>query len=191
MSRRRRKAFPMMGPIVCGVRFFVKNAKGEISPHELRRSRNGCLMIMHAMMGINMEYLQCYPKAPTLYSCDGRDAAHPVVIYQEEPKGSLESFDSFPIVMGRGWGDCDDLAAIRCAELRVRGNIQAVPYIKWRPAGDARANVYHACVQWPDGRIEDPSLALGMAGHPITRKPVWIAPGPMPKADETIPGDDE
>jgi hypothetical protein len=42
-------------------------------------------------------------------------------------------------------------------------------------------------VRWPDGRIEDPSLALGMAGHPITRKPIFIDPGPDPLPDEVFP----
>jgi hypothetical protein len=117
--------------------------------------------------------------------------------------------------MGRGvypgpWGDCEDLACYRVAELRelpwhyertapwdrsktevadprypqpapggtvpvsgsdvvatwagwkkVKGGIRAKPFAKWRrgPRGNYH---YHALVWLPDGRLEDPSLVLGM-----------------------------
>ncbi len=121
--------------------------------------------------------------------------------------------------MGRGnypghWGDCEDLACYRVAELRelpwhyertapwdrsrtevadprypqpdrtemtthgpvaapgakletwagwrrVDGGIRAKPYAKWRrgPRGNYH---YHALTHLPDGRLEDPSLVLGM-----------------------------
>jgi hypothetical protein len=115
--------------------------------------------------------------------------------------------------MGKGlysgnWGDCEDLACYRVAELRelpyhyerpapwnknktecadprypqpatpeapvpvsgtadwsgwkkVNGGIRAKPFAKWRrgPQGNYH---YHALVFLPDGRLEDPSLVLGM-----------------------------
>jgi len=113
--------------------------------------------------------------------------------------------------MGRGlysgnWGDCEDLACYRVAELRelpwhyerqapwnpsktecadprfpqgeaeraasadrkpwpgwkrVKGGVRAKPFAKWRigPSGNFH---YHALVYLPDGRLEDPSLVLGM-----------------------------
>lgn len=111
--------------------------------------------------------------------------------------------------MGKGvhpgpWGDCEDLACYRVAELRelpyhyerpapwdkkktevadpryrqpatlggvipadwrgwkkVKGGVRAKPFAKWRrgPAGNYH---YHALVYLPDGRLEDPSLVLGM-----------------------------
>ncbi len=113
--------------------------------------------------------------------------------------------------MGKGlypgyWGDCEDLACYRVAELRelpwhyerpaswdkkktevadprfpqgevervasqakkpwpgwkrVKGGVRAKPYAKWRrgPQGNYH---YHALVWLPDGRLEDPSLVLGM-----------------------------
>jgi len=121
--------------------------------------------------------------------------------------------------MGKGnypgkWGDCEDLACYRVAELRqlpwhyeraapwdksktevadplypqpaasaktaagpvalkgagpdpwagwkkVKGGIRAKPFAKWRrgPGGNYH---YHALVYLPDGRLEDPSLVLGM-----------------------------
>jgi len=98
------------------------------------------------------------------------------------------------------WGDCEDLACYRTAELRelpfhherpaswdkkkteyadprfppldtdiktwkgwkkVKGGIAAKPFAKWRrgPQGNYH---YHALTLMPDGRLEDPSLVLGM-----------------------------
>lgn len=44
---------------------------------------------------------------------------------------------------------------------RVRGGVRAKPFAKWRrgPQGNYH---YHALVLLPDGRLEDPSLVLGM-----------------------------
>jgi hypothetical protein len=113
--------------------------------------------------------------------------------------------------MGKGiypgpWGDCEDLACFRVAELRelpwhyerpapwnksktecadprfpqgeaeraasaakhpwpgwkkVKGGVRAKPFAKWRrgPQGNYH---YHALTYLPDGRLEDPSLVLGM-----------------------------
>jgi hypothetical protein len=57
--------------------------------------------------------------------------------------------------------NCEDLACWRAAELRVRYGIKAVPTFIWkvRPAG---GYLYHIQVKLPDGRVEDPSRALGM-----------------------------
>lgn len=113
--------------------------------------------------------------------------------------------------MGKGlyagiWGDCEDLACYRTAELRelpwhferpfrgdrkiieyadprfpqeasaiaaaaegrvwpgwrpVRGGVPAKPFAKWRRGPQGQYH-YHALVYLPDGRLEDPSLVLGM-----------------------------
>lgn len=69
--------------------------------------------------------------------------------------------------------NCEDLACYRVAELReseahrlpdgkvVRGGVKARPFAKWRRGSQGQFN-YHALVLRPDGRIEDPSLVLGM-----------------------------
>ena len=104
------------------------------------------------------------------------------------------------------WGDCEDLACYRIAELRelvlhyerpskirkgkteyadprfpqepsavaadeakkpwpgwkmVRGGIRAMPYAKWRRGTEGQYH-YHALLLTPEGRLEDPSLVLGM-----------------------------
>ena len=44
---------------------------------------------------------------------------------------------------------------------RVKGGIKAMPYAKWRRGPQGQYH-YHAILQLPDGRLEDPSLVLGM-----------------------------
>lgn len=110
------------------------------------------------------------PLIPPLYRSGVR--------YREEPQNwELEHFDTIPVIYGRKWGDCDDLAPARCAELRFTGeDPQANIMVKWKTLpGDKR--LYHVVVRRsnarPDGRFlikdergvyEDPSRVLGMGG---------------------------
>ena len=101
------------------------------------------------------------------------------VVYKEEKPGR-EDWPDIPKVLSQGWGDCEDLAAYRAAELRVYDGIDAEPVIKWkwipveemRAAGWARHKLprdgiwlVHCLVRHQDGTIEDPSLLLGMGGE--------------------------
>lgn len=89
--------------------------------------------------------------APPLYSTG--------VIYRRERHGTLpglERIQSAEETYLIGYGDCDDLAPWRAAELQLQGI-------------DARAEVirspgigYHVIVRMPSGRVEDPSARLGM-----------------------------
>lgn len=81
------------------------------------------------------------------------------VVYRRERQHTLpglERVQSAEETYLIGYGDCDDLAPWRCAELQNRGL-------------DARARVirspgicYHVVVELPSGRVEDPSARLGM-----------------------------
>lgn len=77
-----------------------------------------------------------------------------------KPEMKAEDWLTIPFIIKRGYGDCEDLAAWRAAELRVKG-IAAKPDIRARkmPNGAWRA---HAIVRLPDGSVEDPSAKLGM-----------------------------
>jgi len=59
-----------------------------------------------------------------------------------------------------GRGDCEDLAAYRCGELRASGVDPACRIVIERTG----PRTLHAVVQRGDGSIEDPSRALGMTG---------------------------
>lgn len=76
------------------------------------------------------------------------------VRYRQE-RGT-EDWNTAPVVLKRGYGDCEDLAAWRAAELRVMG-IPAHGIVK-----RTGPKMFHALVLWPDGRVEDPSKILGM-----------------------------
>lgn len=81
------------------------------------------------------------------------------VRWRPEPPGD-EHFDLPRTVLGRGWGDCDDLAPWHAASLRASGEDPEARAIV-RPSGPHR---WHAVVQRHDGTIQDPSRAAGMGG---------------------------
>ena len=94
------------------------------------------------------------------------------VHYEREPAGQ-EIWPDIPSILEQVRGvntvgkykglsaDCEDLACWRTAELREVDRIKAKPFAKWRhgKTGEYR---YHALTLLPDGRLEDPSLTLGM-----------------------------
>ena len=96
--------------------------------------------------------------------------AQDIVLYEIE-KG--EQFRDIPTIIEDKFGDCDCLACWRVAELQDIG-IAARPYIKWRREGDRW--IYHAVVWLPNGKIEDPSMALGMGGGKVVRRPIYVQP---------------
>jgi len=127
-----------------------------------QRSQKALLWLLEALCQVNLTWLASHPRTPPLYKSS--------VIYV--PEKGTEIWRDIPTILEKKVGDCEDLACYRVAELRYSG-VNARPYIKWRRfKGTWR---YHAVVWLPGGRIEDPSLALGMSDHPITRKPEYIA----------------
>ncbi len=111
------------------------------------------------------------PLIPPLYRSDVR--------YKEEPQSwELEHFDCIPVVYGRKWGDCDDLAPIRVAELVFRGeDPRANVMVKWKGLPNGK-RLYHVVVRRSNikradgfqffkderGFYEDPCKVLGMGG---------------------------
>jgi len=77
---------------------------------------------------------------------------------QEPPEGKPEKFAAIPEILSRSWGDCDDLAPWRVAELREAGE-KAKIRITWRRNGGRR--LHHVVVRRGDGRIEAPLKAAG------------------------------
>lgn len=136
-----------------------------VSPADAERSRRALTWLMFGLVAVNREWIMAYPETPPLY------ATH--VLYEGEV--NTEDWQDIPTTFARGVGDCEDLACWRCAELQVQG-VAALPYVTWRQ--DEGRTIYHALVRWPDGRIEDPSRALGMHGHAVTRAPVFIGVDP-------------
>jgi hypothetical protein len=82
-----------------------------------------------------------------------------LVKWKPEPFTDGEHFDLAPVVLGRGWGDCDDLAPWLAAQLRMEGEVARAIAVK---SGSQR---YHAVVEREDGQILDPSRWAGMGSH--------------------------
>ena len=178
-------------------------------------SQRRMVFLMEALCRVNQTHLQEFEAfkkrglVKNTYPSVYRSGLH----YETE-KGT-EIWPDIPSLlegtMGEGvypgiWGDCEDLACYRVAELRelplhyerpskwkkgkteyadprfpqepsavaadlakkpwpgwklVKGGILAMPYAKWRRGPQGQYH-YHALVLTPEGRLEDPSLVLGM-----------------------------
>lgn len=134
----------------------------------LRRSRVfGAVIkvILDAQVKANLAYLSLHKGVPGLYASGVR--------YQNEPEGQLfngmpaEEFALIPVVLARKWGDCDDLAPWRVAEL-IHSGESAKIRVQWRarknPDGSQGRKYFHIVVRRANGNIEDPSALLGMNG---------------------------
>lgn len=122
----------------------------EINPEHSR----GIDYALRQLFAFDLAWLLSHRTAP-LYSTGVR--------YAREPWAQqIEEFASVPIVLGRGWGDCDDLACWRAAELTLAGQTSE-PFVLETPASREGARRWHAVVRnHVTGQIEDPSLVLGM-----------------------------
>ena len=135
------------------MKILINLSRGKTSGW-LHRSRTlgvAIKAILDAQVKIDQMYLRLH-KCPPLYKSGVR--------YREEPDNGVEEFACVPIILHRGWGDCDDLAPWRCAELREAGE-KAKIRIQWKRQGSGR-KLFHIVVRRADGKIEDPSLILGM-----------------------------
>ncbi len=99
------------------------------------------------------------------------------VRYKIEKKEAFRNVDE---VYSHGWGDCDDLAGWRVAELHVTGEDPGA----WADVYRTGPKRLHAIVARSDGRVEDPSLILGMPVRPERR-------AQMPKTIEDLGGVDD
>ncbi len=102
------------------------------------------------------------------------DQARDHIRWKPEPPGQ-EHFDHAALVIGRGWGDCDDMAPYKAATLRVTGVDPGARAVV-KKSGPKR---WHAIVQRSDGSFDDPSRETGMGKvHGIAGAvvPVMFAP---------------
>lgn len=152
----------MMQPVV----FKVKLFQGQ---GDLDRSKEALLWMLEALCRINEGHLAQFPYPPLF-----RSGVH----YQREV--GTENWLDIPSIIEAGWGDCEDLACWRVAELRKQG-VKASPYVKFRRVGGAYhfhalVGIYRAAeggdeeadehdIVLPESRLvklHDPSLRLGM-----------------------------
>jgi len=106
--------------------------------------------VLEGLTALDAVLLAASERKPSLYEQGVR--------YEPEPRGQ-EDWVNVRGVYRRRRGDCEDLAALRAAELRVYEGepARAVAYPSRRGPGK-----FHAVVLRADGSIEDPSRLLGM-----------------------------
>lgn len=138
---------------------------GKKGPAERRLGETNLRILLRALYDIDVAFLRANASTPRLYDAGVR--------YRVEPLGE-ERWRDVPTVLADGYGDCEDLACWRAAELRVTDGIRAVPAYSWRSEPGYR--IYHVVVRLPGGRIDDPSARLGMRrrGGPRAMDPIAI-----------------
>lgn len=133
-----------------------------------------CLELLHTA---DLEWLKAHPETPKIYQARVRYVREPLgreldKLLPPEVHAMLARFPMFKpwmmqteiwkairYVMRDGFGDCEDLACWKAAELNMEG-VPAFPDFSYRKVG--RLSIYHIFVRLPGGRIEDPSKRLGM-----------------------------
>ena len=77
--------------------------------------------LLEGLSAVSEARLREHPEAPWLYQSGVR--------YGEEPPGQ-DDWQDIPETLALRWGDCEDLACWRIAELRTRGLEYARPHVK-------------------------------------------------------------
>lgn len=116
---------------------------------EVEAKRKPLLRLINTLVSLNRDELRIH-RLPWLYKSGVR--------YQREPKikGRSEKWKTITRLIKDGFGDCEDLASARIAELREKKKIRVTPWLK------RRGKTWHVLVRYPDGTFEDPSKILGM-----------------------------
>lgn len=102
-------------------------------------------VLVDALVRLDVNQLKRH-RYPSIYKSGVR--------YRREGVGR-EQWQTIEDMLESGFGDCEDFAAWRCAELRMLG-IRAQPWFS------KRGKTWHVYVKYPDGKTEDPSEKLGM-----------------------------
>ena len=147
----------MMQPVTFKVKLFRDDA-------DRARSQEALLWMLEALCKINEGHLAQKPYPP-LYESGIR--------YQREE--GTENWLDVPSIIEAGWGDCEDLACWRVAELRRKG-VRAGPYVRYREINGFFH--YHALValyrpvrrRGPDGAVAERRGNERHARSPGTRQ---------------------
>lgn len=105
---------------------------------------------LDALTLLNRRWLARHPGTPSIYEVDG---------LQYTAERGTEIWQSLPLLLRSGRGDCEDLS---CALAAATGG---------RAVCIRTAAGYHVLVLYRDGSVEDPSIRLGMRGPNLERGP--------------------
>lgn len=133
------------------IKFQIDAFAGPRSNDRMDLGHRALLLLLDALVQVNLNFLAKYPSTPLLYESGVR--------YEYERPGQ-EEWQDIPTTLAKGFGDCEDVCAWRCAELIARYGVPARPVFTYKqlPSG---MWLYHIRVWAPDG-LEDPSRLLGM-----------------------------
>jgi hypothetical protein len=171
---------------VLDIKLFRSNGSGGITDRERQRSQMALIWLMEALTQINMDLMRQKQDEgrpyPLLYESGifYRREPPPVSSFLEAAQGceagedycdrganvlqkAPEFWQDCATNFEKGYGDCEDLACHRIAELRLIFRRPASPFVTYRVQGGNYK--FHAllAVKGPDGwRMEDPSRKLGM-----------------------------
>ncbi len=121
---------------------------------------------LEALTVQDARYLRSHPRTPAIYKSGVRWKMEGVNPCTGRP---AEHFATVPEVLAQGWGDCEDLAAWRAAELRLKGCAHAFAFAVRSGFMNhpqlGRVRLIHVLTS-RDGTcnpraIEDPSVVLG------------------------------
>ena len=118
-------------------------------------TRKDVEVALHTLVSWNM-YLIRSRHLPSIYDAGVR--------YKREPKDKdgirrMERWEAIDVLIDRGYGDCEDLAAALCAQRRLEGKRAYCELVR------ETENLVHVVVRIKEDHrsyIEDPSLLLGM-----------------------------
>jgi hypothetical protein len=141
------------------VALFRQGRDGQVAPDERRRSQKALLWMLEALVSVNVDELEQFK---------ARTGKYPPVLYRSgiryQREDGTENWQDVLRNFELGYGDCEDLACHRIAELRTVYQRAAKPFVTYRRGPNGEFH-YHAvlAVKGPDGwRLEDPSRKLGM-----------------------------
>lgn len=113
--------------------------------------------LLDCLTALDEAFLRARPSTPWLYESG--------CWYEREPPGQ-ERWLTIPMcLLARDQGkgiDCEDAACWRAAELRIRRGENAKAVHVTAQSKKTGHKLYHIRTRHPNGRVEDPSMALGM-----------------------------
>lgn len=121
-----------------------------LSAHDRAAIVDGLRVLAYA----NLLYLRRAPRTVGVYASGVR--------FRPEPQqgSGVELYQTIPEVLAQGWGDCDDLAGWRCAELCAQGERADVDLVAVERGGIG-PRLWHAVVRRESGAIEDVAELIG------------------------------
>ncbi len=128
-------------------------------------SREALQVLLDCVQSLDALYLVHNPQTPLLYESGIAYAKEPVQTAGADANDTAEReerFATIPEVLAQGWGDCDDLAPWRAAELTLQGCPSRAMIYEVAPKR------WHVVVVRGDGVTEDPSAVLGMLDRAAT-----------------------